>query len=321
MNHRNRSLSTPSGLAGALVLALVGSASLSAGCAESGRPQQASAPTQRQAAPGTEYGAAMGQPSSSPSAPMTGPAGTPTPGTTEYPETLPAPATPMPSSEYAPPSATSPNAMPTPSYGAAGREAGRETGPMGGMGSPSGMAGTSPTGPSAGAGGPMDVSGYDDAQLAAIVQAINMGEMLAAQLAENRAASPDVRRFARDMETQHRDMQSRANAVFSRSLMTPSENPVSARLKSEMQSELSSLQSMRGKDFDRAYIEAEVREHNAVLELVDRMIADARSPELKAELENMRPKEEAHLRKVETMQQSPLLPKGTTNKQRGPNPH
>jgi putative membrane protein len=171
------------------------------------------------------------------------------------------------------------------------------------------------------AGGPMDVSGFDDAQLAAIVQAINMDAMQSAQLAENRAASPEVRRFARDMETEHRDMQSRANAVFSRSRMAPSENPVSARLKSDTQTELSSLQSMRGKDFDRAFMEAEVRGHNTHLEHIDRMIADAKSPELKAELENMRPKVEAHLRKAESLQQMLATPKGATNKQRGTNPY
>jgi putative membrane protein len=170
-------------------------------------------------------------------------------------------------------------------------------------------------------GGPMDVSGYDDAQLAAIIQAINMSEMQAAQLAESRAMSPELRRFAKDMETQHRDMQSRANAVFSRSQMTPSENPVSARMKSDAQSELSTLQSMRGKDFDRAYLESEVRDHNSALELIDRMIADAKSPELKGELENMRPKVEAHLRKAEGMEQALATPKGTTNKQRGTNPY
>jgi putative membrane protein len=123
------------------------------------------------------------------------------------------------------------------------------------------------------------------------------------------------------METEHRDMQSRANAVFSRSQMTPSENPVSARMKSEMQSELSSMQSMRGKDFDRAYIEAQVRDHDTMLELIDRMTADARNPELRAELENMRPKVDAHMRKAETLQQTLMTPKGTTNKQRGTNPH
>jgi putative membrane protein len=315
MNLRNRSL--PLGSALAVGLALTGTA-LFTGCAESSRQTRAYAPTPPQTAPSREYGAAMGQPTTGPSTGMTGPTGAAVPGSSEYPEGQPAPAPATP--EYAPPSAAGPNTMPYAPYGS-----------QGGPGSPSGMAGTPPMGPSAGGGappgpsglvgGPMDVSGFDDAQLAAIVQAINMSEMQSAQLAESRAMSPELRRFARDMETQHRDMQSRANAVFSRSQMTPSENPVSARLKSEAQSELSTLQSMKGKDFDRAYLESEVRDHNGALELIDRMIADAKSPELKAELENMRPKVEAHLRKAEGMEQTIVTPKGTTNKQRGTNPY
>ena len=67
-------------------------------------------------------------------------------------------------------SSSGPNAMPYGAYGGQGAT-GHETGPTG-MGSTAGMPGTAPEGPSgAPVGGPMDVSGYDDAQLAAAVTA------------------------------------------------------------------------------------------------------------------------------------------------------
>jgi putative membrane protein len=196
---------------------------------------------------------------------------------------------------------------------------GGSTGPTGTMGSTGTMGPTGTTGGPTGAGttmggGSTDVSSFDDAQLAAVVQALNMDEMQSAQLAESKASSPDVKKFARDIMTQHRDMQNRANAVFSRVQITPNDNAVSTQLKTDAQSEMSTLQGMRGKEFDREYMDGQVRDHNHLLELVDRMTPNAKSPELKAELQSMRTKIEAHLRQAERIQQT--LQKGTTSKQR-----
>jgi putative membrane protein len=142
-----------------------------------------------------------------------------------------------------------------------------------------------------------------------------MGQMQAAQLAESRASSPEVKKYARDMATQHREMQNRANAVFSRTQITPNDNAVSSQLKSDAQSDVSTLQTMRGKDFDREYMDEQVRAHNHGLELIDRMIPNAKSSELKAELQAARTKVEGHLRQAERIQQT--LQKGAASKQRG----
>jgi len=159
----------------------------------------------------------------------------------------------------------------------------------------------------------MDVSTLNDAQLAAIVGAINQGEIQESQLAVNKATAADVKRFARDMSTAHREMQAKSTALLSRLQITPADNAVSNQLKSDTQNELSTLQTMRGKDFDRDYIDAQVRNHNKALELLDRITPNVKNAELKAALTNDRPKVEAHLREAERVQQS--LQKGTTNAQ------
>jgi putative membrane protein len=163
-----------------------------------------------------------------------------------------------------------------------------------------------------------DVSALDDAQLAAVLQAINATEVQAAQVAVNRASSPEVKRFARQMLDQHRGMQAHTNAMFQRLQIVPSENAISNQLRSDSQSEISMLQGERGKDFDRAYVDAQVRDHNKMLELIDRMIPNAKNPELRTGLQNDRAKIESHLREIEHAQQSLQQPgqKGTTNKQR-----
>ncbi len=170
--------------------------------------------------------------------------------------------------------------------------------------------------------GGVDVSTLNDAQLSAVVQTINEGEIQEAELAVSKGVSPDVKRFAKDMMNAHRDMQNRTRALLARLQITPADNAVSNQLKSDTQNELSTLQTMRGKDFDRDYIDAQVRNHNQALELLDRVAPIVKNSELKAALTNERPKIEAHLRGAERVQQS--LQKGATNGQpRGEdaNPH
>jgi putative membrane protein len=158
-----------------------------------------------------------------------------------------------------------------------------------------------------------DVSSLNDAQLAAVVQAINQGEVLEAQLAQNKAVSPETKRFAKDMMNVHREMQNRTNALLARLQMSPSENPVSTRLKTDVQNETSTLQTMRGRDFDRDYVDAQVRNHNKALELLDRITPIVKNPDLKAALASDRPEVEEHLRVAERIEEA--LQKGAANAQ------
>jgi putative membrane protein len=162
-------------------------------------------------------------------------------------------------------------------------------------------------------GGMVDLSTLNDAQFAAIIQAINADEIQEAQLAMTKATSPDVKRFARDMAVAHRDMQTKMTTLLGRLQITPSDNAVSNQLRSDTQGEMSTLQAMRGKDFDRSYIDASVTNHNKALEMLDRITPSVKDAELKAALTATRPKLEAHLREAERVQLT--LEKGTASPQ------
>ncbi len=159
----------------------------------------------------------------------------------------------------------------------------------------------------------VDLSTLSDGQFAAIVETINSGEIQEAQLAMSKATAPEVKRFARDMAMAHRDMQNKLTALVGRLQITPSDNAVSNQLKSDSQSELATLQTMRGKDFDRDYVDAQVTNHNKALEMLDRITPSVKSSELKAALVGVRPKVEEHLREAERVQLT--LQKGTANPQ------
>jgi putative membrane protein len=164
-------------------------------------------------------------------------------------------------------------------------------------------------------GGATDVSSLNDAQYAAVIQAVNQGEIQEALLALSKATSADTKRFARDMAFVHRNMENKLNGLLSNLELTPSENAISNQIKSDTQNELQTLQTMRGKDFDRDYIDMQVTNHNKALELLDRIAPNVKSDELRIALTRVRPSIEDHLRQAERVQQS--LQKGSTNVQPG----
>jgi putative membrane protein len=314
MNHRKRTLSALSALA--IGFGLVA-------CGGESRQQQANAPTQPVAPPpGGEYGAAMGQAAGA----VPGQGEMPAPTTQYNPPGQP----PMGSTSGQPMTGTETGGAQAPT-GPSGASPPSTMGGMPGMAGgassaqpgPSGAASAAPPSPGAPSmGGPtgmappsaMDVSSLDDSQLAAVVLAINLAKIRAAQLAETKAMAAEVKRYAHDMAMQHRDMNNRASAVFVRIQLTPADNAVSNQIKGDTESEVSMLQGSRGKDFDKDYLDAQIRDGNHALELIDRMTPNAKSPELKAELQNERMRVEAHLRQAERLQQ--LLQKGATSKQR-----
>jgi putative membrane protein len=181
------------------------------------------------------------------------------------------------------------------------------------MGGPSATGPTGATGAPGAMGGTMDVSSLNDGQLAAIIQAIHQDQMQEAQLAEQRATSPELKRYARDMVSSHRNIMSENQSLLSQAGITPSDNALSQQLRTDAQNEMSTLEGLRGRDFDREYLDDQIRDHNKALELVDRIIPNIKNPQLKSHLQSARTRLEAHLREAEKIQQK--MQQGSTNKQ------
>jgi putative membrane protein len=168
-------------------------------------------------------------------------------------------------------------------------------------------------GSSASVGSTTDVSGLSDAQIAAVLEAVHQGEIRQGLLASSRASAFEVKRFAGHMVVAHRNMLGSEMGVLSRAQITPSDNAVSNQLKSDGRAQVSTLQSMRGREFDRAYMDAQVRGHTEALELIDRILPTLRNPELKNDVQASRSRVESHLREAEHLQQD--LEAGSTNAQ------
>lgn len=165
----------------------------------------------------------------------------------------------------------------------------------------------------------VDVSSLSDAQIASVLNAINAGQIESAQLAGSSAAMPQVRQFARQMLTTHRDLQHKLDAVYSAEQITPSPNALSNQIQNDDHNRLAAMQDLHGKDFDRVFLDDEVRSHNNALELLDRTIPNVHDTQLKAELQDVRAHLDSHLKEAEVLQQQ--LQQGATNRQGGPPSH
>jgi putative membrane protein len=136
----------------------------------------------------------------------------------------------------------------------------------------------------------------NDAQIAKIVVTANQVDIDAGKLASTRATSAEVKKFAQTMVTDHTGVNKQATALVTKLGVKPEDNDTAKSLSDGGKANLDNLKTLKGKDFDKAYIDHEVAYHQAVLDAVDKtLIPGAKNEELKALLVKVRPAFVAHL--------------------------
>ena len=142
-----------------------------------------------------------------------------------------------------------------------------------------------------------------DAEIVQVTSTANNGEIEMAELAKKTATHADVKSFATMMITQHKEMETKGKALATKAKITPAENEASTALKTEVQTTLTSLKTQKGKDFDKAYMEAQVKAHREVLNVFDnKLLPNAQNSDLKTLLADARSHVAAHLAKAEEIQ-------------------
>jgi putative membrane protein len=141
--------------------------------------------------------------------------------------------------------------------------------------------------------GPPDLS---DAEVAHVAVTANTIDAELGALAESRARSAEVKRFAAMMKRDHTAVNERAAALARKLGVTPKDNAVSQSLLAGAKEARAKVDPLEGAEFDRAYIEREVAYHQAVLEALDGvLIPTTENAELKGLLVEVRPAFTAHL--------------------------
>jgi putative membrane protein len=147
-----------------------------------------------------------------------------------------------------------------------------------------------------------------DAQIAHIVVTANAVDIEAGKVAEKKGSTGEVKKFGKQMVTDHTGVNQQAAALAKKLGVTPEDNATSKSLKEGGDANLKRLATLKGKEFDRAYVDNEVKYHEAVLAAIDdTLVPNAKNAELKALIVKVRPAIDAHLQHAKHMQAS--LPK------------
>ena len=144
-----------------------------------------------------------------------------------------------------------------------------------------------------------------DAQIAHIVVTANQVDINAGKLAQSKGSSKDVKAFGKQMVTDHTGVNKQATALVKKLKVKPEDNPTSKSLMSGGEDNLKKLKGLKGKDFDKAYIDNEVAYHQAVLDAIDKtLVPNAKNEELKGLIVKVQPAFVAHLEHAKKIQAS-----------------
>lgn len=144
---------------------------------------------------------------------------------------------------------------------------------------------------------------FSDAEIVGALVAADQGEMEAGDLGVEKASRADVKRYAERMKKEHASHLDRINRVASDQGITAAESEFSNGLRRHSTEMSGALRPLSGADFDRAYIDAMVADHQALLDALDeRFIPSAQDTKLRAELRRTRGTVNEHLRDARRIQ-------------------
>jgi putative membrane protein len=135
-----------------------------------------------------------------------------------------------------------------------------------------------------------------DATFMTVAARGGMAEVQMAELAERNGRSPAVKRFARTMIEDHGKANEAMAALARRKQITPPQG-----IGADQQRTYDRLATLHGRDFDRAYAEAMVTDHQEDLQLFQTEAEDGTDPDVKAMAARQVPMLREHLRMAKAL--------------------
>jgi putative membrane protein len=155
------------------------------------------------------------------------------------------------------------------------------------------------------AGAPAAAGGtWTDANIFALLDEANAADSSAGAVAATKGTASAVRDFGRRMIRDHHQLRVQGAALAKKLNITPlapSDDPLPAAAQSEMNTLNTTA---KGKDFDKAYIDAEVDAHKQVLEIATKAAGQTQNAELKNLIQKAAPVIQGHLDLAESIQKN-----------------
>jgi len=124
----------------------------------------------------------------------------------------------------------------------------------------------------------------------------DMAEVQTGKLAAQKASSPEVKKFAQHMVDEHGKGLSEGEALARSKGMQPPSAP-----SKKHQSALKKMESMSGEEFDRAYMQQMVKDHEDTLKKLRAAAKGAKDPEIRAAAAKKEPIVSQHLQMARSL--------------------
>lgn len=135
-----------------------------------------------------------------------------------------------------------------------------------------------------------------DEQIATVTSLANNSEIEQAKIARARSKNEQVLQFAGMMIAHHGEAQRKQSSLS----LGSAESTLSRDMIVEDSETMKTLKEKTGAEFDRAYMQAQVQGHQKVLDAIEKhLLPSAKRADLKAYLEELRPRVKQHLEQAE----------------------
>lgn len=148
-----------------------------------------------------------------------------------------------------------------------------------------------------------DTATQKDGEIIALMVAVNNHEISAANEALNKTEQADIKEFAELLKNDHTRNLEKTMAISKEAQIAPFETESVVTLQNDGKNEIVSWTELQGADFNIAYINAMVKGHKKVLEIMDDyMLKNVNNQALKDHIMATRPHVQDHLQKAEAIQ-------------------
>jgi putative membrane protein len=141
-------------------------------------------------------------------------------------------------------------------------------------------------------------------QILLVARTADEGEIEQARLAQSKSRSERVRSLAAMMLRDHKASEKKGDAIAVKDNLALQASPTSESLQTDADGFTRTLKAEAGPGFDKDYVQTQVREHEAVLDVIDhKLIPSASNPDVKTYLEGMRSAVASHLEHARNAEQ------------------
>ena len=123
-----------------------------------------------------------------------------------------------------------------------------------------------------------------DSNIVSVLDSLDDDEIDAAQLAQERASTPEVKAFAGRVLNEHRELTEANGRLADQLGLQPAPPALATQFKEAHEQAMRKLRMTSGAAFDRAYVEYEIQKHVEVFNFVETAAESEGNPQLKQEL-------------------------------------